>query len=82
LLAQASADAQAVEAGHHDVEDDRVGGRSGGGFQPRFPVARGDDVESALLEVVAQQLNDVLLIVDDENRGLRHFQQSTRSTRA
>ena len=65
--AQLAAEQQAVVAGHHDVEDDQV---HRVGFEERAHLpAIGDDggAQAVLLQVVAYQLANLAVIVDDQD---------------
>src|SRR5438477_9482273 len=67
VLLEATADLPAVQLGHHDVEQDEVGARL-----VRLPDGLGasggdDDVVTFLAEVVAEELRDVALVLDDEH---------------
>ena len=58
----------AVELGHRDVEDDEIGAMGMEGTQPGPAVAGHRDLVSGPHEQNADQLADVRLVVDDENR--------------
>ena len=72
LLAQRADERQAVQLGHHQVADDHVGMRLGGQFQSAVAVRRLIDVVAPALEELREQLAGGLLVVDDQDAGLRH----------
>ena len=84
LGAEAAADLEAVDARHHDVEDHEVEALAGEGLERLLAVARGDDLVALLLEGEAQQLEDRLLVVDqqDARSGLVHRGSSSGRRRA
>ncbi|MNP32428.1 hypothetical protein D3C76_1256080 [compost metagenome] len=65
--AQLAAQHQAVIAGHHDVEHDQVhciGLKEGA----HLPAVRGDaGAQTIFLQVVADQLTDFAVVVDDQD---------------
>ena len=69
--AQPAQHAEAVHAGHHDVEDDRVGPHFTGLVERGGAVGGGVDLEALELQAHREQLDDVGLVVDDEDSGLR-----------
>ena len=72
-LAQLAREAQAVLAGQHQVEHDRVGRRLRDALVHLLAVDRGVDDEAAGAQVVGQQLAQRRIVVDDEDAWLRGF---------
>ena len=66
--ADLAADLEAVDLRQHEVEDHEVGVVAGVEGEGGLSVARAHDDEALLLEVQAQQVDDVPLVVDDEDR--------------
>src|SRR5205085_99702 len=64
VFAQVAADLQAVNAGHHQVEEDDVGGVLAGNLEAGAAVEGGHDVKAAFFEVEADQLDHIFGIVD------------------
>src|SRR5205823_12859562 len=60
-------DVETVELGQAQIEHDQVGLLRPGGGQRGFSVVRHDDRESRVLEVVARELHDLRLVVDDHD---------------
>jgi glucose/arabinose dehydrogenase len=56
-----------IDAGKHQIEKDQVGTPLPREGQPVLTTAGWDDGESRLVEVIAQQLEDALLVLDDKN---------------
>ena len=69
-LAQLAHDLDAVEIGHHDVEQDDVGPDLLGLQQRLFAAARGDDAEALLAEGDRDELRDPRFVVGDEDERL------------
>src|SRR5204862_3538296 len=67
--AELLADLQPAHAGHHQVEQDEVGLVTEADVEAGLAVGGGDDVEVLLLEVVAHELEEVFLVVDDKDGG-------------
>ena len=67
VLLEAAADLPAVELGHHDVEEDHVGLAVPGVAHGIGAVAQDGDVVAFLVEVEADQLRDVLLVLDHQD---------------
>ena len=67
--AQAARDVEAVEARQAEVEDDQVGVVPGRGLERGRTVARDEHLEARPLEVVADELHDLGLVVDDQDRA-------------
>ena len=63
-----AADLEAVELGKHHVEDHEVRIVPGVAVERVDAVMRGDDREAVLLEVQPDEVDDVALVVDDEDR--------------
>ena len=64
--------AEAVHAGHHHVEDDRVRPHFTGLVERGGAVGGGIDLETLELQAHREQLDDVGLVVDDEDPGFGH----------
>ena len=69
VLPQPADDAEAVEAGHHHVEDEQVGPERLRGVDRLEPAGRGLDLEAGEPQRGRQQLDDARLVVDDEQAG-------------
>ena len=69
---QLAADAQPVEAGQHEVEDDQVRRLCVDGRQGVFARGHARHLIALLQQVVADQFPDVLFILYDQNRLLKH----------
>jgi hypothetical protein len=69
--AQPSADLDAVEPRHHDVEQDEIGRRLARGGQRLLAVGRGDDVVAGAGEPRLQDLHVRRVVVDDEDARRR-----------
>ena len=79
LLLRGREDFDPGDAGHLDVGEDEVGGGGLELLEPRFAALRRRYVEALVLEQDAQGVEDPLLVVDDENGGLRgHAASSLR----
>ena len=70
--AQPAQQPEAVHAGHHHVEDDRVRPDFAGLVQRGGAVGRGVDLETLELQTDREQLDDVGLVVDDEDPRFGH----------
>ena len=62
---------EAVHARQAEVEHDQVRAQRPGRREGRRPVGRGHDVEAGVREVVARELDDPRLVVDDEDPAHR-----------
>ena len=62
------ADLEAVDLRQHQVEDDEVGLVPAVELEARLAVAGGDDRPALLLEVEPEEVDDVPLVVDDQDR--------------
>ena len=69
--AQSAQHPETVHAGHHHVEDHRVGLDFAGQIQRRGSVGSGVDLEPLEFEAHRQQFDDVVFVVDDEYPRLR-----------
>ncbi len=69
-LAQLAHDLDAVEVGHHDVEQDDVGPDLLGLGQGLLAASGGDDAEALLAEGDRDELGDAWLVVGDEHERL------------
>ena len=67
-----ASDLPAVEAGHHDVEDDGVGRLAPDELDSLRAVRRLEDLDPLRLEIHAAQHADRRLVVDHEHARLRH----------
>ena len=67
ILLEAAADLPAIELGHHDVEEDHVGLAVPGVADGIGAVAQDGDLVAFLVEIEADQLGDVLLVLDHED---------------
>jgi hypothetical protein len=66
-VAHAPAHLEAVEPGHQDVEEHRVGGRGGLAAHGLAPVAGERDLESVEAQDALERLTDSGLVVDDQD---------------
>ena len=69
VLAQALARLEPVHLRHHDVEHDDVGPLGAGEAEALGAVLRGQHVEALAPERVREQLQQVLFVVDEEDRA-------------
>lgn len=65
--AEFGADGIAIEAGHHDVEEEEVGGLLAGAFEARFPVIGLDDAVAFGEEGIADGDAHGAFVFDDED---------------
>jgi hypothetical protein len=66
--AQAAAHLEAVRPGEHEVQEDQRGAFGLGALEGILPALRLADGVALLLEVKAEEVADVLLVLDDEKR--------------
>src|SRR5438874_1071115 len=57
-----------IDDRQREIEHDQIGATLARCFQRASAIAGGDDVESGVPQIVAGDLRDLRLIVDDENR--------------
>jgi hypothetical protein len=91
LALEPPADLQAVHRRQHEVENDQIRRLTTGGLERLLAAAHAVDAVALLREVVAHELEQILLVVDDEDQGgrqgvgglrlRRHDEQSTGGTR-
>src|SRR5439155_7202884 len=67
LVAQRAEDAVAVQARQHQIENDQVGSGVTGACQPLGPVLDHHDVVALDLEVVAQTVREIGIVLDHED---------------
>ena len=86
IVPQSLADGQSVDAGQHQVQEDQIGRSRLGGGQGLLARRHARHLVAFLQQMVADQLPDVLLILDDEHGFFDHststrgrFQQSRMS---
>ena len=73
LPSQAPADLYPVGPGHHAVEQDEVGGPRHRELEARLPVEGAKNLEAFGFEVVADEVHQVALVVDDQDGASRHI---------
>ena len=62
-------DLEAVLAGQHEVEDERVRARREQALETLVPVGEGCDLEARALEVVAHEVANLLLVLDHQHQA-------------
>src|SRR6476619_2526837 len=67
LVTKSAEQPEAVHAGHHHVEDDRIGAHFTSFVEGGGPVGRGMDLESLELQAHREELDDIGLVVYDED---------------
>src|SRR5205814_9496990 len=67
----------AVQAGHHHIKGDDGGLEPFGHLQPDSAVSRDFNVVAVLGQCALHDVPHVGVVVDDENRGLRHAGRGT-----